>query len=239
MSSTTVVVGDQLPQATINTPLPRAAYAAGQTVPFSGSGFDPESDPVGLQWTILLHHCHLQAAGCHTHPFLGLASAGGTLIAPDEEGEIMYLELRLTATDSAGLSTTTSINIGPDTDGDGLLDYEEQLSYGTDFHDPDTDDDGCADGREAGSDPVQGGQRDPLNSWDYFNPTQDGTNRSDDVSAIVTHYGHDSGDPLYATRYDRSPLPGGHPWQFGPPDGLIRAFEISAAVTSYAHDCAP
>jgi len=91
---------------------------------------------------------------------------------------------------------------------------------------------------EKGSDPAQGGQRDPTNPWDYFNPTGDGINRTDDVLAEVTHYGHDNnGDPMYGTRYDRSMLPGDHPWQVGPPDGIIRTFDITAAVLSYGNDC--
>jgi hypothetical protein len=107
---------------------------------------------------------------------------------------------------------------------------------------PDTDGDGCPDASEqqtaAGSE-ASGGRRDYLNPWDYFNPTQDGMNRTDDLTAVVLHYGHDdNGDPLYGTRYDRRPLAGGHPWQFGPPDGVIRSFDITAAVRSYGHDCA-
>lgn len=85
-----------------------------------------------------------------------------------------------------------------------------------------------------------GGRRDLYNPWDYFNPTLDGFNRTDDITAEVMHYGHDdNGDPLYGTRYDHSPLPGANPWQFGPPDGVIRTFDITAAVLSYGHDCGP
>ena len=88
--------------------------------------------------------------------------------------------------------------------------------------------------------PGQGGGRDPLNSWDYFNPTQDGFNRIDDVVAVVRKYGHDQGVLIdYHTRYDRTPLAGGNPWQFGPPDGVIRIFDTTAAVRSYGHDCGP
>jgi hypothetical protein len=104
----------------------------------------------------------------------------------------------------------------------------------------DTDRDGCTNQQELGPSQGAGGQRSPSNPWDYFNPTQDGINRADDISAVVMKYGHDqgmSGD--YDVKYDRTALAGGHPWQFGPPDGLIRSLEITAAVRSYGHDCGP
>ncbi len=105
----------------------------------------------------------------------------------------------------------------------------------------DTDGDGCPDASEQQTDPgteTSGGLRDHLNPWDYFNPTHDGINRTDDITRIVQHYGHDdNGDPLYSTEYDRTALMGGYPWQFDAPDGIIRTADISAAVRSYGHDC--
>ncbi len=125
-----------------------------------------------------------------------------------------------------------------DTDKDGLGDVCEG-DLGTDPKNKDTDGDGCTDGKEMGTDPDQGGKRDPLNPWDYFNPTHDGINRVDDVIAVVAHYGHDDkGDPMYSVDYDRTMLPGGHPWQSGPPDGAIRTADITEAVLSYGNDCA-
>jgi polyhydroxybutyrate depolymerase len=103
--------------------------------------------------------------------------------------------------------------------------------------DADADGDGCPNAAEQGPDPSHGGQRDPKNPWDYLNPTHDGVNRTDDLAAVAMRYGHDLGDPMYDTRYDRTTFPGGHPWQFGPPDGLIRTADITAAVMSYGHDC--
>jgi hypothetical protein len=105
----------------------------------------------------------------------------------------------------------------------------------------DTDGDGCPNVSEQQTAPgsqTSGGLRDYLNPWDYFNPTLDGVNRIDDVSAVIMRYGHDNnGDPLYSARYDRTALPGGNPWQFGVPDGTIRIPDILAAVYSYSHDC--
>jgi hypothetical protein len=79
--------------------------------------------------------------------------------------------------------------------------------------------------------------RDPYNPWDYFNPTQDGTNRIDDILAVANRYGRNDGDPMYSQDHDRTFLSAGHSWQFGPPSGSIRQFDITAAVLSYDHDC--
>jgi hypothetical protein len=58
----------------------------------------------------------------------------------------------------------------PDTDGDGLTDCEEAV-LGTDPLKADTDSDGCADGEELGPDKTLGGQRDPLNPYDFYDIT--------------------------------------------------------------------
>jgi polyhydroxybutyrate depolymerase len=59
-----------------------------------------------------------------------------------------------------------------DADADALGDVcETQLGYNTSPTDADTDDDGCADGREARTltfTHKQGGERDPLSQWDFY-----------------------------------------------------------------------
>jgi hypothetical protein len=163
----------------------------------------------------------------------GIADTG------DEPLDAFGVPLR-TREDYDGIVDTDGCHDSPtdDYDGDGLSDENEVLIYGTDATNRDTDGDGCRDGAEVGPDESHGGQRDPLNPWDYFNPSLDGINRTDDLTLEVIHYGHDNnGDPLYSTRYDRTALVGGHPWQFGPPNGTIRSADITAAVLSYGHDC--
>jgi hypothetical protein len=131
--------------------------------------------------------------------------------------------------------------INPDGTGEArLTDNGAALDYDPDWQplrDVDTDGDGCADGREVGPDPEQGGQRDPLNPWDYFNPSHDGKNRVDDILMIVAHFGLNQGDPSYDTRYDRTGI-GPNLWNLGPPDGKIRVADILAEVYQYGHDCA-
>jgi CSLREA domain-containing protein len=55
-----------------------------------------------------------------------------------------------------------------DSDNDWVLDGVEFKELGTSAVNPDTDGDGCAEGEELGSNPVLGGQRNPLNPWDFY-----------------------------------------------------------------------
>jgi glucose/arabinose dehydrogenase len=241
-SSTTVrlVVGNQPPKAIIKAPLPNSGYIGEQTISLVGTGLDAEDGRLsdsGLSWTVLLHHCFLSTLSCHTHPFQTFAGATGSLSAPSEGGnDMLYLEIQLTVTDSVGLSDTATEFIGPDADGDGALDEQEILTLHTDPLNPDTDGDGCTDGEEQGPNQSLGGLRDPLNPWDYFNPSGDGRNRIDDVLMIVKHYGLNRGDPGYDPRYDRSYL-GPNPWNLGPPNGSIGLSDVLAELAQFHHDC--
>jgi len=50
--------------------------------------------------------------------------------------------------DNSNRSATTRLTVEPDADGDGLGDFEELLTWGTDVNNPDTDGDGLTDGAE-------------------------------------------------------------------------------------------
>jgi len=109
-----------------------------------------------------------------------------------------------------------------------------------DGEDPDTDGDGCPDARELVTGPGaqnSGGNRDPRNGNDYFNPTHDGENRVDDILAVVDQYHVDQGEPGYTQDTDRT-LIGPNAWNLGAPDGLQRVDDILHIVKQYAHDCA-
>src|SRR5262249_39076439 len=65
-----------------------------------------------LSWTVLLHH------NTHTHPFLSATRGNGIAItapAPEDLAATTtsYLEIRLTATDAAGASTTVTQRFNP------------------------------------------------------------------------------------------------------------------------------
>jgi len=103
--------------------------------------------------------------------------------------------------------------------------------------DHDSDGDRCRDAWELGPNPQFGGMRDPRDQWDYFNPSEDGMNRTDDILAVINHYYAAVGDPDYSTAFDRGGLDGPNAWDVLPPDGRVRIDDILAAVRSYLQDC--
>jgi hypothetical protein len=152
--------------------------------------------------------------------------------------------------DGDGLSDDAELNLyhtdpnDPDSDDDGLEDGLE-IIYGSDPNVADTDGDGCNDGPEAGPIEIDGGRRDPTNPWDYFNPTNDGENRVDDILAVVNAYFKDDSDgnpglppyaPGYNPKYDRTYV-GPLQWNLGPPNGTQRVDDILNIVHQYFHDC--
>jgi glucose/arabinose dehydrogenase/PKD repeat protein len=112
-TATVVITVGTRPVATIDTPPATAAWKVGDAISFSGHATDAEDGNLpasGLSWSLILHHC---PSNCHTHPlqnFLGVAN--GTFPAPDHEYP-SHLELRLTATDSSGLTDTKSVLLFP------------------------------------------------------------------------------------------------------------------------------
>lgn len=115
-STTSVQVTVDGPVPMIETPSSSLRWRVGDTVSFSGSATDAQDGTLpasGLSWEVVMHHC--TATGCHTHPvqtFSGVAS--GSFPAPDHEYP-SYLEMKLTARDSSGLTATTSRRLDPQT----------------------------------------------------------------------------------------------------------------------------
>jgi glucose/arabinose dehydrogenase/PKD repeat protein len=111
----TVSVGNTPPTATINTPAAGPTWKAGDTISFSGSATDAQDGNLpasSLSWQLILHHC---PSNCHTHELQDFDDvAGGSFVTPDHEYP-SYLELRLTATDSGGLTDTESLRLDPRT----------------------------------------------------------------------------------------------------------------------------
>jgi polyhydroxybutyrate depolymerase len=114
----------------------------------------------------------------------------------------------------------------------------------------DTDGDGCPDVKELQTAPgseFSGGRRDPNNPWDYWNPTHDGKNRSNDILAVMQHYHQDkylpsppnppnTPNPQYDPATDRTYI-GPNPWNLGPPDGVISSQDILLIMKQYHQDC--
>ena len=110
-----ISAGNFPPTATIATPATGTMWRVGDVISFSGSATDPEQGSLpasALSWAIILHHC---PSTCHIHPlqsFSGVAS--GSFPAPDHDYP-SYLEVLLTATDSAGLTDIKSLLLFPQT----------------------------------------------------------------------------------------------------------------------------
>ncbi len=100
--------------------------------------------------------------------------------------------------------------------------------------------DGCPDKMKLSDNPTQGGLRDPLNRWDYFNPEKANTPHSQtaaDIFKVVLAFGKNQGNPAYSIDNDRTGLIGGNPWNLGPPDGQESAADILAIVKQFGHNC--
>jgi len=109
------VGGNTPPSPVIDSPASTLQWSVGTTVNFSGHATDAQDGTLtgmALQWTLILHHC---PSDCHTH-IVGTVGRGtsGSFVAPDHSYP-SYLELQLVATDSGGLSATTSVRLDPRT----------------------------------------------------------------------------------------------------------------------------
>jgi glucose/arabinose dehydrogenase len=110
-----IAISDSPPTATIDSPAPVLTWKVGDTINFSGHAKDLQEGALpasSLSWTLFLHHC---PSDCHVHTiqtFPGVSS--GSFTAPDHEFP-SYLELQLTATDSAPLTSTAGVLLYPKT----------------------------------------------------------------------------------------------------------------------------
>jgi hypothetical protein len=88
--------------------------ATGAEPGHAADGQDGTLPASALSWSLIIHHC-FTPTNCHTHNvanFTGVDS--GSLSAPDHQYPC-WLELQLTATDSGGLTSTTSVRLNPKT----------------------------------------------------------------------------------------------------------------------------
>jgi glucose/arabinose dehydrogenase/PKD repeat protein len=112
-----ILVGTSAPVPVIDSPTAALRWAVGQTVSYSGHATDPQDGtlpPSALSWQLINRHCST-AVSCHTHPVQDVTGvASGSFVAPDHEYP-SYLELTLTATDSGGLTGSTTVRLDPAT----------------------------------------------------------------------------------------------------------------------------
>ena len=170
--------------------------------------------------------------------------------------------------DVAGNISENSVNyfVVCTDDGDGLT-LDDETILGTDPCDADSDEDGCSDGEEVGSDPKVGGDRDPLSPWDFFDVpspalrqggpirAKDGVVSLNDVSAILFYVGAQTGHGANAngvrydddvnldgaadgTGYDRQmSANAAKPWLTRAPNGAVSSADVSVALAQVGHSC--
>jgi glucose/arabinose dehydrogenase len=113
--SVAITVGNTPPTATITAPPAGTTWKVGDVINFSGSASDAQDGNLpasALKWELDLQHC---PSNCHTHVLQNFAGvASGSFTAPDHEYP-SYLELKLTATDSGGLTDTKVLRLDPKT----------------------------------------------------------------------------------------------------------------------------
>jgi len=120
------------PRPEIIDPGAPSPWVVGDTIAFRGTATDDEDGVLpasALSWSVVLQHC---PSDCHEHEiqrFPGVVS--GSFVAPDHEYP-SHLELRLTATDSGGLSTTVSRRLDPLTVDLGFASLPLGLAVGLD-----------------------------------------------------------------------------------------------------------
>jgi glucose/arabinose dehydrogenase len=113
--SVVISVGNTAPTAVIQTPAAGTTWKVGDVLTFSGSATDAQDGTLpasAYRWDLVMQHC---PSNCHAHPvqsFVGVTA--GSFTAPDHEYP-SYLELRLTVTDSGGLTDTRTLRLDPRT----------------------------------------------------------------------------------------------------------------------------
>ncbi len=114
LSAVLHVTSNQRPTPEIITPVEGTTYRAGDVLQFSGHAIDPEQgllSATSLKWKIDFHH------NIHTHPGLiptsGITEGEFTIPTTGETSSDVWYRIYLTATDTAGLSSTVFRDVFP------------------------------------------------------------------------------------------------------------------------------
>jgi glucose/arabinose dehydrogenase len=116
-ATTVITVGNTPPVPVIDAPSASLTWQVGDPISFAGHATDTQDGTLpasALTWSMIMHHC-VTPSDCHTHAiqsFSGVSS--GTFSAPDHSYPC-WIEIQLTATDSGGLTATTSLRLDPKT----------------------------------------------------------------------------------------------------------------------------
>ncbi|HKQ97258.1 MAG TPA: PKD domain-containing protein, partial [Candidatus Polarisedimenticolia bacterium] len=108
--------GNAHPVAAIDLPDPALTWHVGEAIPFSGSATDTTDGllaPAAFVWDFILRHCPGGIGECHDHAIETFPGVDlGVVTAPDHE-YYSELELRLTVTDSGGLTDSATVVLQP------------------------------------------------------------------------------------------------------------------------------
>jgi glucose/arabinose dehydrogenase len=110
----TVDTSNGAPDPVIESPSTSLTWAVGDAIHVKGHATDDEDGTIGasdLAWDLVLLHC---PSDCHEHFVEEATGTEATFTAPDHDYPAK-LEIRLTATDSAGASAATSVELQPKT----------------------------------------------------------------------------------------------------------------------------
>jgi hypothetical protein len=120
-TSVHVDAGDNPPDPVIDGPADGGdahtpTWSVGDRIAYSGHATDAEDGTFAgkdLHWTLLIEHCTGgDPTKCHEHTVETATGLSGQFTAPDHEYP-SHLRIRLTVTDSAGASASTSVDIWP------------------------------------------------------------------------------------------------------------------------------
>jgi hypothetical protein len=203
----------------------------------------------------------MTGAGAETVYLLGTVPGMTTTIETGDQADtVVVFAIGLAAT---GLAV---INGGPGFDGLGFLDNGlGSSSNGSTFFTPgrhnvnysqfenaqiqpsglDFDDDGCPDAKEIGNNRTHGGERSPINFFDWFDVAGPGGPRDNaidlvDTLAILAHFGQGPNDPNYSSYYDRVAFYPELPWRPSAAFGLNVGIDVQDVILnlqSFGHTC--
>ncbi|MFN8074087.1 MAG: PQQ-dependent sugar dehydrogenase [Kineosporiaceae bacterium] len=116
-ATATVTAGSRAPTVTITSPAADDLFTVGTSYRLWASATDPEDGALpdsALTWQVLRHHA------THTHPYLGPVTGNGVELIGAEPEDLdatqnSYLEIRVTAEDGDGTTTTVTRDFRPTT----------------------------------------------------------------------------------------------------------------------------
>ena len=101
----------------------------------------------------------------------------------------------------------------------------------------DDDGDGCTNSAELAPDPGAGGDRDPLEFWDYYDVTGDAFIDLGDTLLILAHFGHGHMDDAQDPLLDRDAPDPLKPWRSASAVDGVDLNDALANLKSYGHAC--